>query len=163
MGRGVPPRMEVADHEYLVGTSEGIISCTTMRRLQDDLAYDKACLDEINVGYRDFVCKGAMIENPRMRMAVRMLENRDQAPITGQSVPRRMRIAPRDLQEHGYTIGCPGCEAVQSGKDLKRNHTEDCRNKGLRLNWKRQKKAKPGWEMQKPGSTSGLLTPQRMT
>ena len=115
--------------EYLVGTSEGIISCTTMRRLQDDLAYDKACLDEINVGYRDFVCKGAMSENPRVRMAVPMPENRDQAPITGQSVPRRMRIAPRDLHEHGYTIGCPGCEAVQSGKDLKRNHTEDCRKR----------------------------------
>ena len=42
--------------EYLVGTSEGIISCTTMRRLQDDLAYDKACLDEVSIGYRDFVC-----------------------------------------------------------------------------------------------------------
>ena len=70
-----------------------------------------------------------MSENPRVRMAVPMPENRDQAPITGQPVPRRMRIAPRDLQEHGYTIGCPGCEAVQSGKDLKRNHTEDCRKR----------------------------------
>ena len=44
--------------------SEGIISCTMMRRLHDDLAYDKVCLEEVKVGYRDFACKGAMSDNP---------------------------------------------------------------------------------------------------
>ena len=113
--------------ESLIGTEMGIISCATMRRLQDDLAYDKQCLEDVNVGYREYVCKGASSTNPRVRWAAPMAENKDPMPFGEPAIPRRMRIKPSDLQTHGYTIGCPGCEAVQLGTDLRRNHTEDCR------------------------------------
>ena len=67
--------------EYLIGTEMGIISCATIRRLQDDLAYDKQCLEDVNVGYREYVCKGASSTNPRVRWAAPMAENKDPMPL----------------------------------------------------------------------------------
>ena len=115
--------------EYLIATEMGIISCATMRRMPDEMAYDKKCLEIVKVGYRDYVCEGASSTNPRIRMALPMPKNYDPAPMSEPAVPRRMRIRPEDLQQHGYTIGCPGCEAVQTGSSIRRNHTEECRTR----------------------------------
>ena len=38
--------------EYLIATEEGIFSCATIRRLPDDEAYDKECLQAVKVRYR---------------------------------------------------------------------------------------------------------------
>ena len=35
--------------EYLIATTDGIISCSTVRRLPDNEAYDKKCIDDIIV------------------------------------------------------------------------------------------------------------------
>ena len=122
---GLSPRTT----EYLIATEMGIISCATMRRMPDEMAYDKKCLEIVKVGYRDYVCEGASSTNPRIRMALPMPKNYDPAPMSEPAVPRRMRIRPEDLQLHGYTIGCPGCEAVQTGSSIRRNHTEECRTR----------------------------------
>ena len=54
-------------------------------------------------------------------------ENRDPAPMGGPTVPRRTRINPADLEKYGYTLGCGGCESIQSRLSNRRNHTEACR------------------------------------
>ena len=110
--------------ECLVGNASGVMSCITMRRLQDDLAYDAQCLQEIEIGYGEYVCKGAMSTNPRVWFAVPLPEKRYPAPMVGPAVPRRVRIAPQDLRNLGYTDGFPGCDAAQSMHEQKRNHSE---------------------------------------
>ena len=40
--------------------------------------------------------------------------------------PRRVYIRRVELMKHGFTPGCPGCEAVQAGTPP-RGHTEPCR------------------------------------
>ena len=113
--------------EYLVHNEAGVISCSTIRRMQDDKAYDDKCVEAINRSYRDYVCEGSSSTNPRVRMATHMPSRPDPAPITAPIIPRRMRINPSDLMKFGYTVGCPGCEALQSGHRERRNHIEACR------------------------------------
>ena len=43
-------------------------------------------------------------------------------------IPRRVRITKADVEEHGYTGGCGGCEAARSGI-FHQGHTEACRNR----------------------------------
>ena len=45
--------------EHLKGTRNGIIKCDIFKRMPDDEAYDRACVDVVGIGYRDFVPKGA--------------------------------------------------------------------------------------------------------
>ena len=53
------------------------------------------------------------------------------APIPmagGGYAPRRFRINKSDLEEHGYTAGCPGCISAQANDGIRRGgHTEACR------------------------------------
>ena len=43
-------------------------------------------------------------------------------------IPRRVRITKADVEEHGYTGACGGCEAARSGISHQ-GHTEACRNR----------------------------------
>ena len=45
--------------EYLVATKDGIISCSTVRRLPDNEAYDKKCIEEVDVKFTDYVKIGS--------------------------------------------------------------------------------------------------------
>ena len=44
-------------------------------------------------------------------------------------VPRRARLKPEDFQELGYTVGCPGCDQLQIGGSIRRNHNDVCRDR----------------------------------
>ena len=123
------PGTNLRTTEYLVGTNEGLISCATMRRMSDDKAYDPSCLEEVKANGREYVCDGASTTNPRVRVAVPIPTRPDPEPVAGPCVPRRMRITPSDSMTHGYTVGCPGCEAMQAGGAVKRNHAEECRGR----------------------------------
>ena len=115
--------------EYLVHNETGIISCSTIRRMPDDKAYDPKCVELVSKSYRDYVCEGASSTNPKVRLAVSIPSLPDPAPAAGPIIPRRMRIKPSDLIKFGYTVGCPGCEALQSGSQERRNHIEACRTR----------------------------------
>ena len=43
-------------------------------------------------------------------------------------VPRKVYIQKEDLEEHGYTVGCPGCKSVLRGT-TRQGHTEGCRKR----------------------------------
>ena len=53
--------------EHLIGTEHGIVKVDTFKRMPDDVCYDKACLEVVSIGYRDFVLKGAMSKVPVVR------------------------------------------------------------------------------------------------
>ena len=111
--------------EHLIGSDQGIIKCDTFKRMEDDLAYDKACLETVKVGYREFVLKGASSKMTSTRTSDPLPRNPSgSAPVI---LARRTRITPNDLREHGYTVGCPGFEFIELGVGQRRGHTEDCR------------------------------------
>ena len=113
--------------EYLISCGGKIIACRTLRRLPDEKAYDRAMIEEVTVRYRDYVCSGAKTSLEVRHGGGPMPVNPDPNPLRAPIVPRRARITPRDLAQHGYTVGCPGCEYVQSGVGPRRGHDEDCR------------------------------------
>ena len=45
-----------------------------------------------------------------------------------EEVPRRMFIRKQDVDEHGYTIRCPGCVSILSGT-ARQEHTAGCRRR----------------------------------
>ena len=113
--------------EHLIGVEEGIIKVDTFKRMPDDVAYDRACLDIVKTGYREYVCEGASSGPIQVRGSDPLPRNADEGARG--ILPRRARITPKDLKEHGYTVGCPGCEAVEMGLATRRGHTEECRQR----------------------------------
>ena len=97
--------------EHFIGTEHGIIRVDTFKRMTDDLAYDPACIEIVKTGYREFVIDGSLSKLPTVRSSDPLPRNpSDSAPVIN---TRRLRITPADLMEHGYTVGCPGCEALE--------------------------------------------------
>ena len=45
-----------------------------------------------------------------------------------ETVPRRMFIYKRDVEEHGYTTRCPGCVSILRGT-ARQEHTAECRRR----------------------------------
>ena len=45
--------------QYIISTTDGIITCSTVRRMIDEEAYDKSCTQEISVKYVDYIRGGA--------------------------------------------------------------------------------------------------------
>ena len=45
-----------------------------------------------------------------------------------ETVPRRMFIRKQDVEEHGYTVRCPGCVSILRGT-ARQEHTRKCRRR----------------------------------
>ena len=50
--------------EYLIAKATGVFSSATIRRLQDDKAYDASIIEEVKVKYREYVISGS--KHPRL-------------------------------------------------------------------------------------------------
>ena len=48
--------------------------------------------------------------------------------IANQPAIRRFRVDKQDIERHGVTRGCKGCEAAVTGRN-KREHSEQCRRR----------------------------------
>jgi hypothetical protein len=84
--------------EYLVATEEGIFSCTTIRRVPDDEAYDPACIDKITSTYRDYVLGGASSSPATVRFTENIAKNPDAEPVAPAFAPRSARLRPDDFK-----------------------------------------------------------------
>jgi hypothetical protein len=115
--------------EYLVATADGVFSCATIRRLPDEEAYDPQCISIVKVTYREYVLGGASSTPAGVRFGETNTKNVETDPITAPMVPRRARLKPEDFVQFGYTVGCPGCDQLQIGGSLRRNHTDVCRDR----------------------------------
>ena len=45
-----------------------------------------------------------------------------------EAIPRQVFITRADLEENGYTVGCPGCKAVLRGT-TRQLHSKECRRR----------------------------------
>jgi len=113
--------------EYLIAKGSGIFSTTTIRRHQDDKAYDPEIVKEVTILHRDYVMDGAKSTpvGVRQHTAATSTPNPEATPI----MPRRMKLRQEDFIDHGYTIGCPGCESIQLESNVRRGHNEECRSR----------------------------------
>ena len=107
------------NNEYCIATTDGIISCSTVRRLPDNEAYDKKCIDESDVEYTDDV-KSASRTAP---IAARFTP----LSILATFVPRAAYLKPKDFMTRGYTGTCKGCEYLAAGIGSRKNHSTECR------------------------------------
>ena len=85
--------------EYLVATEEGIFSCATIRRLPDDEAYERRCLEFVSFTYRDFILEFPRSSPLGVRFGETHSKNAESDPMTAPIVPRRARLKPEDFQK----------------------------------------------------------------
>ena len=118
--------------EYLIGTPDGIFKCNTVKARPVESAYDPNCFEYIKVRYEDFVLEGAKSQGARLRFADPSVAVAIDPPIAragNEWAPRRAYLKPADFVKHGYTVGCPGCNWIQTGLGSKRGHNEECRSR----------------------------------
>ena len=62
--------------EYVVGTAEEIIKCSTIKTRPIDNVYDLACIDYVTTSYEDFILQGAKSEwgKSGLRRMLRLLQ-----------------------------------------------------------------------------------------
>ena len=106
-----------------------MFSCATIRSLPDNEAYDPECLELVTVKYRFYIIDGSSSSPASVRFTQINGKNDDPAPLTAPLVPRRTRLVPDDFKAYGFTVGCQGCEQVQTGSSLRRNHSQACRHR----------------------------------
>ena len=111
--------------EYWIAKGSGVLSTTTIRRHQDDKAYDPDIVKEVTILHRDYVMHGAKSTPTEVRLhtAATSTPNPAAAPM----VPRRIRLRQQDFIEYGNTVGCPGCESIQLECNVRSGHNEECR------------------------------------
>ena len=130
---GISLGVDERSSERMVATEDGIVvSARSIERLPQEDRWDSAEIQNM---------RGAQwkLEGEDEALAVVFREH-DQAgaeeplPVRRPEapVPRRLRLTKTDLDCHGYTTGCPGCEAQlanrrSGGHLISTVHTEECR------------------------------------
>ena len=90
--------------EYLIATHQGIISCSTVLRLPDNEAYDKKCIEDIDIKYTDYVKIGSRTAPTAVRFTPTSKDVApDPHPIPTTFVPRAAYLKPKDFTPHGFT------------------------------------------------------------
>ena len=118
---GVCPRTD----EALIGTKEGLVRANTVKRKPLETAFVADELLSVKItpaGMERRVMHGAGAEDDGEQDVVK-LDRTEEAPGV-----KRMKIMKGDFDEIGFTDGCPGCNAVRTGKPSQ-NHTEACRRR----------------------------------
>ena len=54
-------RVNPGTTEYLVGSGDDVYSCATIRRLEEDKAFDPSIIKETKMRYRDYILEGARL------------------------------------------------------------------------------------------------------
>ena len=98
----------------------------------DEQVLDKELVEKLDLKMHDYLKEG--VTPPPQAQVMRFeghAKNPDSAPVEtngGEYAPRRARITKVDLEEHGFTTGCPACLSAQLGDGIRRGgHNEQCR------------------------------------
>ena len=68
-------------------------------------------LQEVKISYQEYILEGSRSAPVGVRLHSPAAF--DPNPGAAPTIPRRARLKSEDFNEHGYTIGCPGCEQLQ--------------------------------------------------
>jgi hypothetical protein len=116
-------------NEILVGTPKGVLKARTFRRKGSD--EDRWNKEEI-LAVKGFPWQpdpNVSTFDIRSRVSVRVEQPGEvELGNTREFTSRRLRITKRDLQHHGYSVGCAGCNAARRGTTAV-NHSEECRTR----------------------------------
>ena len=84
---------------YLISTPDGIVACSTIRRLIDKEAYGPACLTEVTLRLADYIHKGARTKPIDTRITVPAAARTDPNPIATNFVPRGVKLTAKDSEK----------------------------------------------------------------
>ena len=116
--------------EAVVGTASGAVRAGTVRRVGAHRRWDKEGLEKVQgVPWQLNPSEGAVHRDLQVRWlredeldAGRAAVHEDDRKVY------RMRLRKEDFLEHGFTEGCPGCQALIAGTTA-RGHSEPCRTR----------------------------------
>ena len=119
--------------ECIIGTSEGTVKARDFKRFAEPAKRWDSTLVKSLQGTPWQPTPGRNDES--IQVKVRLAEEGSQPILPdpdGLAAPkpeikRRARISRTDVIRVGFTIGCPGCTAINRGEKEAQNHTEECR------------------------------------
>ena len=124
--------------EKIVGTSQGVFTVQSIRRKSGIEKYDIELLRSISglpwdpQAVREEPVPGLPQQPPLA------IQDQPDEPLLDREHPvqgkkkslKRLHITKRDLDKHGYTAGCPACDATQLAKRTSGiQHTQKCRER----------------------------------
>jgi hypothetical protein len=124
--------MGVADRtgEVIIGTKDGVIKARDIRSMEEKEAWDMGKFNDIRGTPWEPVPGREGIEI-RSRVVIPVTRTEPGQLMEGEDrdfIVRRMRINRETIRKLGFTIGCPGCRAVNRGQSAV-NHNEACRSR----------------------------------
>ena len=118
--------------ELIIGTKSGVWVTRTARRKLEDERWSKDSLEMVGgvPWYKND--RDEKIDGEAMKTEVKVMNKEYQEKFEDTEehvpVPRRMAITKQNLEDHGYTVGCPGCVSILKGT-ARQMHTEGCRRR----------------------------------
>ena len=109
----------------LIAKGSGIFFGATIRRHQEDKACDAVIVPDVQVDYRDYIMRGSRSIPTEVRVHTAALSH--PSPTAAPAMPRMTRFRQEDFVDHGYTVGCPGCESICLQLNVGRGRTEQSR------------------------------------
>ena len=102
--------------EYLIATTDGVLSCSTVRRLPDNDIYDTKCIDDIIVKYTDSVKTISRTAPIAIRFTPTSNEIApDPHPIPTTSVPRAAYLKLKGIPEVARAVNT-SLQASEAGR-----------------------------------------------
>ena len=120
---GIWAGIKCGSNEVYILTPTGVARARNIRRLSEGECWDKAFLNQV---------QGTPWDHSEGQLDEPLAADPDIPPIITPDEDyeqvRRMKLTKHDFRVHGYTPNCPGCRALQLGKQSQ-PHTEACRKR----------------------------------
>ena len=114
--------------EMIVGNEKGIWRTRTTRRKPEGERWSRENMKLVG-GVPWKMDKGRPGDGEDLGTEVRVMDKdykERMRQAEHEALPRHVYIKKEDLEEHGYTVGCPGCKAILRGT-ARQAHTDGCR------------------------------------
>ena len=114
--------------ESLIGTNEGVVKARDFRRKAENVGRWSVIDFDMFVGvpWEPYPgAKGGFELRSKVRLPAERAEFTETVKGKSDYTRRRFRIRKEDLEQFGYTAGCPGCRAANRGTTAV-NHAEEC-------------------------------------
>ena len=116
--------------EMIVGDKKGVWRTRTVRRKTLEERWDPKTLEL--VGAVPWKTDNGDGEDLKTEVTIMDKDYKEKISeeASGEVVPRRMYIRKSDVEEHGYTVRCPGCVSILRGT-ARQEHSDACRRRTL--------------------------------
>ena len=116
-----------SDGLSLIGTPSGALTCRSVKQRPSNERWSAEALGKMNG--QPWSMSGAPQQTFK-DVSIKEAEPKQQEDKEGEqgNTRRRVQISRKDLQKHGYSTKCAGCQAAKGGGQAK-NHTERCRRR----------------------------------